>query len=175
VNVLSITHDGDAGMELFGPLVAGAGHRLDEWSFEQGAPPPLDAYDAVLVFGGFQHPDQDDLYPWLRDEREWLRGLIEWPQHTLGICLGSELLAQAAGAWVGPLPAPEIGWGEVELPRRAQRTRSSPPCRHDSRDCSGTTTRTTCRRERSRSRTVLRRCRRSGSASGAGVSSSTQR
>ena len=34
---------------------------------------------------------------------------------TLGICLGSELLARAAGAWVGPLPVPEIGWGEVEL------------------------------------------------------------
>jgi GMP synthase-like glutamine amidotransferase len=105
VNVLSITHGGDAGMELFGPLVVEAGHRLDERSFEQGAPPPLDGYDAVLVFGGFQHPDQDDLYPWL----------IERPQPTLGICLGSELLARAAGAWVGRLPVPEIGWGEVEL------------------------------------------------------------
>jgi GMP synthase-like glutamine amidotransferase len=115
VNVLSITHDGDAGMELFGPLVAEAGHRLEEWSFESGSPPPLDAYDAVLVFGGFQHPDQDDVYPWLGDEREWLRGLIGRPQPTLGICLGSELLAQAAGAWVGRLPVPEIGWGEVEL------------------------------------------------------------
>ncbi|HJQ73929.1 MAG TPA: type 1 glutamine amidotransferase, partial [Gaiellaceae bacterium] len=65
--------------------------------------------------GGFQHPDQDDLYPWLRDEREWLRGLIGGPQPTLGICLGSELIARATGAWVGPLPVPEIGWGAVEL------------------------------------------------------------
>ncbi|HEY3578166.1 MAG TPA: type 1 glutamine amidotransferase [Gaiellaceae bacterium] len=115
MNVLSITHGGDAGMELFGPLVAEVGHRLDEWSFEQGAPPLLDAYDAVLVFGGFQHPDQDDLYSWLSEERDWLRGLIEKPQPLLGICLGAELLAQAAGAWVGRLPVPEIGWGEVEL------------------------------------------------------------
>jgi GMP synthase-like glutamine amidotransferase len=115
VNILSITHGGDAGMELFEPLVVEAGHRLDEWSFEQDAPPPLDDYDAVLVFGGFMHPDQDDLYPWLSEERDWLRGLIDRPQPTLGICLGSELLAQAAGAWVGRLPVPEIGWGEVEL------------------------------------------------------------
>jgi GMP synthase (glutamine-hydrolysing) len=115
VNVLSITHGGDAGMELFGPLVIEAGHRLDEWSFEQGEPPPLDTYDAVLVFGGFMHPDQDDLHPWLRDELDWLGELIGRPQPTLGICLGSELLAQAAGAWVGRLPVPEIGWGEVEL------------------------------------------------------------
>jgi GMP synthase-like glutamine amidotransferase len=115
VYVLSITHGGDAGMELFEPLVVEAGHRLDEWSFEQGEPPPLDTYDAVLVFGGFMHPDQDDLHPWLRDELDWLGELIGRPQPTLGICLGSELLAQAAGAWVGRLPVPEIGWGEVEL------------------------------------------------------------
>jgi GMP synthase (glutamine-hydrolysing) len=34
---------------------------------------------------------------------------------TLGICLGSELLAQAAGARVRPLAEPEVGWTEVEL------------------------------------------------------------
>ena len=34
---------------------------------------------------------------------------------TLGICLGSQLLARAAGASIGPLAEPEIGWYEVEL------------------------------------------------------------
>jgi len=116
VNVLAIVHGEDAGPELFGPLVAEAGHRMETWSFESGSsPPPLDAYDAVLVFGGFMHPDQDDLYPWLRDETDWLRELVEQQMPTLGICLGSELLARATGAWVGQLPMPEIGWGEVEL------------------------------------------------------------
>jgi GMP synthase-like glutamine amidotransferase len=117
VDVLSLVHGGDAGPELFAPLVAEAGHRLDEWRFESGTPPPrpLDEYGAVFVFGGFMHPDQDDLHPWLRNETEWLRELLERPLPTLGICLGSELLARAAGAWVGPLAVPEIGWGEVEL------------------------------------------------------------
>jgi GMP synthase-like glutamine amidotransferase len=116
VNILAIVHGEDAGPELFGPVVAEAGHRMETWSFESGsAPPPLDAYNAVLVFGGFMHPDQDDLYPWLRDETDWLRELVEQQMPTLGICLGSELLARATGAWVGQLPVPEIGWGEVEL------------------------------------------------------------
>jgi GMP synthase (glutamine-hydrolysing) len=115
VNVLSIVHGEDAGAELFGPLVVEAGHRRDEWSFERGSPPPLDGYEAVFVFGGFMHPDQDDLYPWLRTETDWLRGLLEQRVPTMGICLGSELLARATDTWVGPLAVPEIGWGEVEL------------------------------------------------------------
>ena len=115
MNVLSITHGEDAGPELFGPLVAEAGHRRDDWSFERGtAPPPLDDYDAVIVFGGFMHPDQDDLFPWLPAETDWLRDLLERQVPTLGVCLGSQLLAQAAGASVGRLAEPEIGWSEIE-------------------------------------------------------------
>lgn len=115
MNVLSIVHPGDAGSELFGPVVRAAGHEFDERSFADGAPPEPSGYDAVLVFGGSMHVDQWEQYPWLRDESDWLRRLVEGQTPTLGICLGSQLLAQAAGAWVGPLPAPEIGWHEVEL------------------------------------------------------------
>jgi GMP synthase (glutamine-hydrolysing) len=115
MRVLSIVHDGDARTELFGPVIVEAGHRLDEWSFAERGEPSLDGYDAVLAFGGFQHPDQDDVYPWLAREADWLPTLIEQRVPTLGICLGSELLARATGAWVGRLPEPEIGWGEVEL------------------------------------------------------------
>jgi GMP synthase (glutamine-hydrolysing) len=115
VNILAIVHGEDAGPELFGPLVAEAGHTMEPWSFELGPPPPLDAYDAVFVFGGFMHPDQDDLFPWLAEETDWLRSLLERRLPTLGICLGSELMARATGAWVGQLAVPEIGWGEVEL------------------------------------------------------------
>jgi GMP synthase-like glutamine amidotransferase len=121
VNVLSVVHPGDAGSELFAPFVVELGHRFEEWSFADGAPPqPLEAYDAVLVFGGSMHVDQEDRHPWLRDESGWLRGLLEQPVPTLGICLGSQLLAQAAGAQVGPLDSPEIGWSEVELTEAGQ-------------------------------------------------------
>lgn len=116
MNVLSIVHGADAGAELFGLVVADAGHRLEEWSLESGSSPrSLDGSDAVLVFGGFMHPDQDAEFPWLREEVEWLRTLVDERVPTLGICLGSELLARAAGAWVGPLSEPEIGWGEVAV------------------------------------------------------------
>ena len=119
MRVLSIVHPGDAGTELFGPVIAEAGHRHDEWIVAERGVPPLDAYDAVLVFGGSMHVDQDDQHPWLREETDWLRALLEGPTPTLGICLGSQLLALAAGAPVGPLAQPERGWHEVELTEQA--------------------------------------------------------
>jgi GMP synthase (glutamine-hydrolysing) len=117
MRVLSLVHGDDARTELFAPVVAAAGHRLEEWSFRWGLPPlrPLKTYDAVLVFGGATHPDEDGRYSWLREEVEWLHQLLETSTPTLGICLGSQLLARAAGAWVAPLEEPEIGWYEVEL------------------------------------------------------------
>jgi GMP synthase-like glutamine amidotransferase len=113
MDVLSIVHGGDAGTELFGPVVAAAGHTHTEWSFASGGAPP--SADAVLVFGGAVHPDQDDQHPWLKDQLRFLEGLIADGVPTLGICLGSQLLARAAGASVGPLDEPEIGWYEVAL------------------------------------------------------------
>jgi len=117
LNILSVVHGEDAGAALFGPVIVEAGHRLVEWSFGWKTPPPqpLDSYDAVLVFGGAMHVDHDEAHPWLREEARWLRGLVRGSTPTLGICLGSQLLARAAGAPVGPLAEPEIGWCAVEL------------------------------------------------------------
>jgi GMP synthase (glutamine-hydrolysing) len=117
VDVVSVIHGGEARAELFAPVVEAAGHRLDEWSFVWGTPPPrpLESYDAALVFGGAMHADQEATHPWIGEELRWLTRLLESGTPVLGICLGVQLLARAAGSWVGPLPQPEIGWYEVEL------------------------------------------------------------
>lgn len=117
MDVLSVIHGGDAGTELFAEVVAEQGHHLDEWSFVAAEPPPrpLDAYEAVLVLGGAMHADEEDWHPWLREETMWLQQLLGRHVPVLGMCLGVQLLARAAGATVGPLPEPEIGWYEVEL------------------------------------------------------------
>ena len=118
MHVLSMIHGNEARTELFAPVVQDAGHSLDEWSFVWGTPPPrpLDSYDAVLVFGGAMHADQDVHHPWLTEETMWLQQLLDRHTPVLGVCLGVQLLARAAGSWVGPLAGgPEIGWYDVEL------------------------------------------------------------
>jgi len=117
VRVLSVVHGPEARAELFAPVVEKAGHALDEWSFswERRPPRPIDSYDAYLVFGGAMHPDQDALHPWIEEEVAWLERLIATERPTLGVCLGVQLLARAAGAEVRRLDEAEIGWIDVEL------------------------------------------------------------
>ncbi len=56
------------------------------------------------------------MHPWLREETLWLQQLLVRHTPVLGVCLGVQLLARAAGAWVGRMPdGPEIGWHRVEL------------------------------------------------------------
>src|SRR5438270_495975 len=82
MHVLSVIHGTDARAGLFAPVVDLAGHTLDEWSFAWGTPPPrpLDSYDAVLVFGGAMHADQDAHHPWLNEESLWLQQVLD--RHT---------------------------------------------------------------------------------------------
>jgi GMP synthase (glutamine-hydrolysing) len=117
VNVLSVVHGTDARAELFSDVVAGAGHNFEEWSLAWRSPPPrpIDDYDAILVFGGAMHADQDDRHPWLRDENMFLQRLLDIHVPTLGVCLGAQLLAKAAHARVFRASEPEIGWHEVAL------------------------------------------------------------
>jgi GMP synthase (glutamine-hydrolysing) len=55
-------------------------------------------------------------YPFLADEIELIRRFLAEGRPVLGICLGAQLLAAAAGARVYPgTRGKEIGWAEVEL------------------------------------------------------------
>jgi len=65
------------------------------------------------------HPDEEDQHGWLRPELEYLGGLLERDTPVLGVCLGSQLLARAAGASVFRSPVPEVGWLPVELTEAA--------------------------------------------------------
>jgi GMP synthase (glutamine-hydrolysing) len=121
MDVLAVIHGEKVRAGVFGDAVAARGHRLDEWSLAWGTslPRPLDAYGAVLVFGGAMHADQEGHHPWLREENLFLQRLLDIRKPVLGICLGAQLLAKAAHARVGPAREPEIGWFPVELTEEA--------------------------------------------------------
>jgi GMP synthase (glutamine-hydrolysing) len=116
VRVLSIVHQEDAAAGVFADAVAERGDELTEWVISNGVPPESEphSYDAVLVFGGAMHVDQESRHPWLRDEDALLRDLAARGVPMVGVCLGAQLIAKALGARVGAMPAPQIGWFDVE-------------------------------------------------------------
>jgi GMP synthase (glutamine-hydrolysing) len=116
VRVLSVTHGPSVPGGIFEDAAEAAGHTLERWQVpDGGAPDEAASYGAVMVFGGSMHPDQDDRFHWLGSEAAFLRDVLAEPVPVLGVCLGAQMLARAAGASVGPARVPEIGWLEVEL------------------------------------------------------------
>ncbi|MGS0688918.1 type 1 glutamine amidotransferase [Nakamurella sp. GG22] len=100
--ILVIEHDPDD------PLL-----RLGEWLTETGVeltvcrphagdqiPATLDGFDAVISMGGEMGARDDDRAPWLPATRALLSSAIAAETPTLGICLGAQLLAAAAGGSV---------------------------------------------------------------------------
>jgi GMP synthase (glutamine-hydrolysing) len=116
VRVLSLIHQDDAPTGTFADAVRERGGELTEWNLARGAPPePPEAFDAVFIFGGGVQVDQEDQHPWLRDEDDLIKSLLAAEVPLLGVCLGGQLIAKAAGGHVGPAPREEVGWHEVQL------------------------------------------------------------
>jgi GMP synthase (glutamine-hydrolysing) len=117
MRVLSITHEiADGAGGLFENVVYERGDELVHWlAPEREAPGRPEEFDAVMVFGGTMHPDQDAEHPWLPAEADFVRETLAARVPLLGVCLGSQLIARASGAWVGPAERGEVGWAEVGL------------------------------------------------------------
>jgi GMP synthase-like glutamine amidotransferase len=114
VKVLALTHGPSVGPGVFEDAVRDGGHELVEWQVPVDGV-PTDAADAVIVLGGAMHPDEEEQHGWLRAELQYLGSLLERGTPALGVCLGSQLLARAAGANVLRSAEPEVGWLPVEL------------------------------------------------------------
>ena len=177
VRVLTVVNQRDAGPGVFADAVHARGAALDTWFRAETDVPPADpaGYDAVMIFGGAMHADHEDGHPWLRDVKAELRELLAREVPVLGVCLGAQLLAEAAGATPRRAREPEIGWHDGGGDRRR---RARPAARHRSPPASprssGTATSSRSRRGRPRSRAARSACRHSGRAA-ASASSSTRR
>lgn len=69
--------------------------------------------DGLVIMGGPMGVYDEDSYPWLKDEKIFIRKCILEKKKILGICLGAQLLADCLGARVYPASHKEIGWFPV--------------------------------------------------------------
>jgi GMP synthase (glutamine-hydrolysing) len=115
MQLLSIVHEDDAGPGVFSAAAEQTGFDVTTWVPGRGELPDVHDFEAVWTFGGSMHPDQDADHPWLVEERDLLIHAIDHKKPILGVCLGAQVLASAAGSTPRPAARPEIGWKRVEV------------------------------------------------------------
>src|SRR5574338_1496483 len=105
--VLVIKNAGLEGPGMFGELLKSDGFDLQIISAKKEKIPPPH-HDMVLVLGAPESANDDLQY--LKDEMTLIQNAAQQNIPTLGICLGSQLIAKAFGARVYPGPKKEIGF-----------------------------------------------------------------
>lgn len=81
--------------------------------FESATLPELKHIDFIIVLGGPMSVNDEDQFPWLVDEKQFIAKAIRKNKIVLGICLGSQLIASTLGCKVYPNREKEIGWFPV--------------------------------------------------------------
>ena len=89
--------------------------KIIELGAGDALPTSLEGIDAVVVLGGPMNVDEEAKYSFLKAELAFIQKVLAQETPFLGICLGSQLLAKAAGALVVKSPVKEIGWYHVEI------------------------------------------------------------
>ncbi len=92
------------------------GHELSATKFYLDPTlPALDSFDWLVIMGGPMSVYDEQKYSWLVAEKQFIRQAIAAGKTVIGICLGSQLLAEALGAKVYPNDQKEIGWFPIEF------------------------------------------------------------
>jgi GMP synthase-like glutamine amidotransferase len=76
-------------------------------------PTDLNFYSGIIILGGPM--SVYDNYDYLKDQQKLIKKAVDMKIPTLGICLGSQLIAEAMGGKVYPGNLKEIGWYDIEI------------------------------------------------------------
>jgi GMP synthase-like glutamine amidotransferase len=91
-------------------------HSVEEVNFyDHPGLPDLKVTENLIVMGGPMNIYDDDEFSWLPDERDFIKKMIDQGKRVMGICLGSQFIADAMGAKVFKNKHTEIGWFEVKV------------------------------------------------------------
>lgn len=104
-----------------GPLEA-AEYQVTVINAADGVPDVMGGEDLVIILGGPISANDDNAYPFLGEELRLIDRRLSRNQPVMGICLGAQLIARAAGAKVYPQPTKEIGFAPITLSRDGKTT-----------------------------------------------------
>jgi len=103
-------------------LLRRAGFQVDTVRFwrDPDSRPNLNGCDGLVILGGPMGVYDSDKTPHLAVETKLIESAVKKNLPVLGICLGSQLIADALGARVYPSGVKEIGWYDLASTDRAK-------------------------------------------------------
>ena len=84
--------------------------------------PKISSFDWLVVMGGPMGVTDTTTYPWLTDEKAFIKQAINENKIVLGICLGAQLIAEVLGAKISKNSNKEIGWFPIQVSEQAKAT-----------------------------------------------------
>ena len=82
--------------------------------YNYGILPLISSFNWLIVMGGPMSVNDAQTYPWLSLEKRFIKESILAGKTVIGICLGSQLIAEALGSRVYKNSIKEIGWFPVK-------------------------------------------------------------
>ena len=79
--------------------------------------PKMEDLDLLIIMGGPMNIYEHEKYPWLGEEKKFIKEVISAGKAVIGICLGAQLIADILKAEVFKNDYKEIGWFPVFMSR----------------------------------------------------------
>ncbi|API59455.1 glutamine amidotransferase [Tardibacter chloracetimidivorans] len=116
-SALVIRHVPYEDLAAFRAPISQAGYAIGYAEVDDAAFDGIDflAPDLLILMGGPMGVYETDRHPWIPHELARLSARIAADRPTLGVCLGSQMMAAAMGADVYPGPVKEVGFAPVTL------------------------------------------------------------
>ena len=121
MRIHSLEHEPFEGLGNIEVWAKNRGHSITRtFLFNNEELPDISDFDWLVIMGGSMNIYEEDKFPWLKREKEFIAKAIAANKILLGVCLGSQLIADVLGGKVSKNQHKEIGWFPVSLTREAE-------------------------------------------------------
>jgi GMP synthase (glutamine-hydrolysing) len=116
VRVLVLQHIACEPPGVYEDVLRDRGAIVCRVELDEGEPvPDWRGFDAIVAMGGPMSVNDEEKFPWLRQEKASINDAVRAGTRFFGACLGAQLLAASLGGKVFPGPKPEVGMLPVSM------------------------------------------------------------